>query len=180
MAEARSPNKLALVSAAQKALALLAFLLPWLTVSIGSRQVVSATGLNLAMGEIAVRVPFLGKVEGHGGPPALPLIAAAVLIAASLAASLVAGRRRGGLAGLVLSALALCMVIGFVAYGIYVRMPLPPEQMSLVERLGDTFVRQVVHVGSGLGFWLILFALIGGMVLDWSNLRGAAASDQSD
>ena len=180
MTEARSPNLLALLSTAAKTAAGISYLLPWLNIMVGSRLVVSATGLNLATGEIAMRVPILGTVETRDGPLALPLILAQIFIVASIGASLIAERRRGALAGLILSGLALALIAGFVAYGFYISMPLPAEQMNLIERLADTIVRQIVHVRSGLGFWVALIALVAGMMLDTANMRSDGTPDQSD
>ena len=180
MTESRSPTPLALLAAAARTVAGLSYLLPWLTVSVGARLVVAATGLNLATGEIAVRVPILGSVESRDGPLALPLILAEIAIAAGIGASLVAGRRRGALAGLILSGLALCLIGTFVGYGLYTHAPLPPEQMDWIERIANSIVRQVVHVRAGIGFWLVASALIVAMLLDGANLRASKEGPQSD
>jgi hypothetical protein len=168
-------KRLALLSAAARGAALLAFLLPWLHVDVGRREVVRASGLDLALGDIAVRLPILGTVE-RDGPPALPLIVAGILIAGALALFLLANPRRRAKTGLVLSALAMCVIFGFVGYAIYVHLPLPQEQMSLIERLSDTIVRQAVESRPGLGALVTPFALALGMKFDWNTLRETGAS----
>ncbi len=159
------------LSAAAKAVALFGFTLPWLHVSVAGRPIVSATGLDLTTGTVVARLPIVGTVEGRVESVALPAVAV-VLAAAGLAAVLSTNRRHGAGAGLILSALAALIIAGFVAYGIYVHLPLPLEQMNLIERLAHSFARKAVHAGSGSGFWLTMFALLAGMVFDWHILRG--------
>lgn len=150
---------------------------PWLYVDVGQREVVSATGLNLALGDIAVRVPVIGTIE-RDGAPALPLVAAGILIAATLALPFLANPRRGAKAGLVLSSLASCLIAGFVGYAIYVHLPLSPEQMSLIEQVADTIRRQVVGARVGPGCFVTMGGLAVGMMLDWSTLRDTRAPSQ--
>jgi hypothetical protein len=179
MTETRSSNLLAWLAAAARAVALLGFTLPWLDVTVGGRRLVSATGLELSAGRVVVRFPILGTVEGHAESLALPAVAG-VLLAGALAAGLVMNRRGGARAGLILSAMSALVIAGFVAYGIYVHLPLPPEQLSLIERVADTIVRETVHVRAGSGFWLSMTAMIAAMLLDFTNFRGAASPAQSD
>jgi len=179
MTEIRSPNLLVWLAAAARAVALLGFTLPWLQVTVAGRRLVSATGLDLAAGRVEVRVPIVGTVEGYAESLALPAVAG-ILLAGALAAGFVMSRRGGARAGLILSALAALVIAGFVAYGIYIHLPLPPEQLSRIERIADTIVREAVHVRAGPGFWVSMAAMIAAMLLDFTNLRRAAAPDQSD
>jgi hypothetical protein len=170
MMEARSPNRLALLSAAAKTAALLGFLLPWLHVDVGPREVVRANGLDLALGDIAIRVPILGTVE-HDGPLALPLVLAGLVIILAFALVLLPESKRSARAVPILSLAALSLVLGFVGYSIYVHLPVPPEQMSLIERIADGIVRQAVAVRPGIGFLVTAFAIAVGTKFDWTILR---------
>jgi hypothetical protein len=172
-------RRLAFYAAAARAVALLGFLLPWLHVEVGQREIIRATGLELVLGDVAVRVPILGTVE-HDGPLAIPLVAAGFLITAALALVLDRNPRRRAKRGLVLSMIAMCLIFGFVGYAIYVHLPLPPEEMSMIERLADTIARQVVEARPGLGAVLTPFALAFGTKFDWNTLRDTAPPSQSD
>lgn len=170
MTEARSPNRNALLSAAAKTAALLGFLLPWLHVDVGRREVIRVTGLDLALGDIAVRLPIVGTVEGDG-PLALPLVLAGLAIIGAVAIVLLPESKRRARAAPIVSILALSLVFGFVGYAIYVHLPVPPEQMSLVERIADGIVRQVIEARPGIGFLVTAFALAIGTMFDWAVLR---------
>ena len=90
-----------------KLVALLAFFLPWVTVSCSSTEMMNATGWQLMIGDPQPAGPF-SNVESDRDPEPAPLVIAAfVVVLAGLAASLVTRGRTAALsivAGAVLGA----------------------------------------------------------------------------
>lgn len=70
-----------------KVIALLAFALPWMTVSCSSERVMSATGINLASGDFAVINPLTKAVQTQSGDANLWLVLAIIAIAIGIVAS---------------------------------------------------------------------------------------------
>lgn len=93
-----------------KAVALIAFVLPWLTVSCTNQVLVRASGWALATGHITVVNPINGAAELPDNDPNKWLIAALVVIVVGLAASFLA-RRVGAGATLATSLAALALVL---------------------------------------------------------------------
>jgi len=181
-----------------KVIALLLFVLPWVTISCSPRAIsqmggadavamaaapdvplATATGLQLATGGVAVSEQARsGPVASSNpfGKPNAAVLAAAVLILLSLAATFVLKGSTGPLAaaaGSALAAAALC-------YTILVQIPQAargafsgagggaptggpsPEQMA-----------QMIQVHVEIGFWLVLAALAAAVVLNVLAMRGA-------
>ena len=91
-----------------KAIALLAFALPWLTVSCGSQQFLTASGVNLTTGRMSVTNPMTNAVQSQAGAVNYWLAAAVVAILIGLAATFIA-QRRGALLVLITSAAAFVL-----------------------------------------------------------------------
>jgi hypothetical protein len=180
-----------------KLVALLLFLLPWVTVSCSPRGLgpaaaapaaattdagdmilVRATGLQLATGRATPAQsdrPRPGAPPNPFSSPDPPIAGGALLILLSLAASFVSGRR-GSLAaaaGCALAAIAL-------AYAVLARIPAEVHASFAGSPLPPTEFAQMIHVRTEIGFWLTLLALAAAMVLNVLAIRGrppaAAAS----
>jgi hypothetical protein len=170
-----------------KGIALLCFLLPWVTVSCAGREFQSVTGLQLATGSAppiaANGIPGAGPATGSAAEsfsPEIAVIAAALLIVAGLAATFLLPRRRAALAGMVSAAVAAALlvfemfvvVMGAADAEIRARSAGPTTGGG---GLGAEFRREVrrqlepfteaISVDPAIGFWLTLIALIAAFVL---------------
>lgn len=168
---------------AAKILALLFFLLPWATASCSVQQTsesapeaqwrIRASGAALATGtaRLEARPPAGATMPANPfGRPDLMVLAGALLILLSLAATFFLRGRKGAIAaltGLALAAAALC-------YGILWRFPQMVDQFTAeIVRINRAppldQIRQQLPVHDGIviepGFWLTLAALAAAIAL---------------
>jgi hypothetical protein len=169
-----------------KGLALLGFLLPWVTVSCANQPLLRASGLEMMTGSARpVERPAMRGAGGDGGLGNLMpsgsqvdvfIIAAAVLIIAGLVLSFVLARRQGALAGMIASAAAALIIIyevlirlkGAVADAIQENAARSGGATKGPAGLGEPDMEQLarmISVDPGIGFWVTLFALIAAAVL---------------
>jgi hypothetical protein len=159
-----------------KTVALLAFLLPWVTVSCAGQQIASISGLRLATGVITVRNPMNGALERHAGSANWAVLLAALAIALALLVSFVRAGKAGRLAGLALSVVAAALSV----YAVLV--DIPHQLMAGVRQqqnsgdlgssgdIGSSFTQSIEHafrVDPAIGFWITILALAAACVLDW-------------
>lgn len=181
---------------AARVLALLCFLLPWVTVSCSSlpgdnaqSRVVTlsqedgsaaATGLQLATGRavISIRSAIDKALPAPPGPrPAV--LAAALLILLGLAAAFVLAGWKAALAGLGASAAA----IGLLVYSVFFEVRLLardwlvpwaraefPDHLS---SLDPPKLLETIQVRPQIGFWLTIAALAAAIALDIVALKPA-------
>ncbi len=160
-----------------KGVALLLFLLPWVTISCQGQDLASFSGLNLAMGSVSVPNPMSGAAEAPpgGGQRDIPVLVAALLIALSLAATFVLKRGQAALVaagGAAVSALLIC-------YTVLVKVPGQLRE-SLADQGGagagmnQQDIAGMISVDVKIGFWLTLIALIAAVVLNWLSRSRAA------
>jgi hypothetical protein len=161
-----------------KTVALLAFLLPWVTVSCAGQQIASVTGLRLATGVVTVRNPVNGTFETHSGSVNWAVLLAAVAIVLALLISFVRAGRTGALGGLICSAAAAALCI----YAVLIEIP---QQLAAGVRqqqgggsggtdLGSSLAASVEHmirVDAAIGFWITLVALVAACIFDWMVQR---------
>lgn len=174
-----------------KALALLFFLLPWVTVSCAGQPLVRMTGVGMATG----RVELAGGQGGIAGIPGMTqganpltsfassarpdllILAGAVLIVLGLVATFVLARRAAAAAGMA-SAVAAAVLIG---YEVLIRIPgavstqarqgsaaaaRPPTsefEKSLQQQVEN--MAQSISATPQIGFWLTMLALVAAAVL---------------
>ena len=153
-----------------RTVALLAFLLPWVTVSCAGQTIASVSGVRLATGVVTIRNPMSGAIETHAGTANWAVLLAALAIVLALLAGFAPARRMAALLGLALSAAAAILAVYAVMIDI-------PQQLvaGLRERpdgsdFGSSLTHSVEHairVDSGIGFWITLLALAVACVLDW-------------
>ncbi|HEX8642552.1 MAG TPA: hypothetical protein VF702_01410 [Allosphingosinicella sp.] len=168
-----------------KGIALLGFLLPWVTVSCAGTPLIRMSGLDMATGNVT---PVANPAAGlPGAPPgaANPManigqgfsadifvILVALLIVGGLVATFVLPRRRGALVGMVTSAAAAALA----AFEVLIRIrgavtDSLRESASKGGAAGSPGERemqqmaQMISVEPGLGFWITLLALIAAAVL---------------
>jgi len=165
-----------------KVVALLLFLLPWVTISCAEQTLVSMTGVNLATGNVTMTNPMTGATESPAGSNSSTeqflVIAGAVLILLSLVASFLLKGSKGALIGAVTAAAAgICL-----AYTVLVRIPGAARADGALGGGGGPVgaggptpeqLAQMIQVHVQIGFWLVLAALIAAVVLDVLAMKGA-------
>src|SRR5262245_12505351 len=169
------PSGISMVNAARglKLLALLFFLLPWVTVSCADQTLVSMSGYELATGSVTAHNPLTGETRKppDAGKPDLAVLVAAVLIAAALVLGFFLGRSRAALVAIAGPAAAVALI----AYTVLIRIPArvhagAEAEASLgVDRMQ---ISEIVRVETAAGFWLTVAALLGAVVLGWLARRG--------
>ena len=164
---------------AAKVVALLLFLMPWVTVSCAEQTLVTMTGVDLATGSVTMANPMTGASErppGSGEGDMLVIIGA-VLILLSLAATFVLGRRTGALAAMAGSAAAAAAL----AYTVLVRVPDSARAGATsggsgsTQGMSDAQIAEMIRVNIEIGFWLVLAALAAAIVLNLLAMRSAEA-----
>jgi MFS superfamily sulfate permease-like transporter len=167
--ESRSLGRFAQIA---RVVALLAFLLPWVTVSCAGQQVASVSGLRLATGMVTVRNPMTGALESHSGTPNMAVLIAAVAIVLALLVGFVRMGRSGVLARAGLSGAAALLSI----YAVLVDIPrqldagmqqrqIPGGENDFGSSLADSMAH-VIRVDAAIGLWIALLALIAACALD--------------
>ncbi|MEE2565698.1 hypothetical protein [Hyphobacterium marinum] len=154
-----------------KVAALLAFLLPWVTFSCSGETFARASGLDLAIGQITVADINTGEPERETMSPVLPVLAAAILLAAGLVAGFVMTSRRKN--AVMAAAAGLALASSF--YGISTL----EDEMVRQARESDTAdsygmsegIARQIRVQEQAGYWFALAAMLSATVL-----AGAAAS----
>ena len=180
-----STSTLMNVARAAKALALLFFLLPWVTVSCAGQPLARITGVQLATGSVQ---PIGANAPGAPAAPAMGpqdysvdvfALLAAILIVAGIVLTFVLARRRAALFGMAAAGLAAVLIV----YDVFVRIKGAAEEQirqgsassgTPATGAGGEFERQMqqqmeqmmqaVSVDPAIGFWLTVLALIAAIV----------------
>jgi hypothetical protein len=165
---ARNRWPLANVARALKLIALLLFLLPWVTVSCADQTLVSMSGLDLATGSVTVHNPISGEITHppDSGRPDWPVLIAALLIVAALVISFVVRVTLAALGPIG----ALAAAAGLIAWSVLVRIPdkaRADASTQTVEGLNRTQIHDLIRVETAAGFWLTLAALASAIVVSW-------------
>lgn len=164
-----------------KGIALLLFLIPWVTVSCGGTELVSMSGYDLATGSISVRNPMTGQVEtpppsangGGGRGSDVWVIAAAGLIVAALVLTFVLPRALAAL----LAAFGSIGAAGLIGYTVLARLPAEMREQPMAPPGGGgggaadmgmnaQQMAAMIKVEPQLGFWLVMAALIAAAALN--------------
>lgn len=164
------------VARGAKGLALLLFLMPWLTVSCAGQSIMPMSGFQLATGTVAPPTGMPVDAAALASQSAdLLLVLAALLIVAALAATFVLARRVGALVAMGACAAAL----GILVYDVLIRLRgkvqdgIPGQDAdgsaagNAVAPANDLArqMDQAITVDILFGFWLCLLALIAAIVL---------------
>ena len=172
-----TPYNLARVA---KLLALLLFLLPWVTVSCAEQPLISMSGLDLATGNVTMTNPVTHVTESApgAGKGDLLVMIGAIFILLSLAATFVLNRRTGAIAAIAGCALAAAAL----AYTVLVRIPKSAHEGALTgsgggasQGVNQAQIAEMIRVHIEIGFWLVLAALAAAIVLNFMAMKGAAA-----
>lgn len=164
-----------------KVVALLLFVLPWVTVSCAEQTLISMSGLDLATGSVTMTNPMTGVSESPPGAARggdMLVIIGAVLILLSLAATFVLKGRTGAMAaigGTLLAGAAL-------AYTVLVRIPDSAREGALAggggsasQGMNQAQIAEMIRVNIEIGFWLVLAALAAAVVLNFLAMKGLNA-----
>lgn len=135
--------------------ALLAFLLPWVTVSCQGQVLASVSGANIALGTVSVRNPMTGVAETHSSSPSIAVLLALLMIAGGLVMTFRAEWPRAALANLAGSAAALALIVYKVL------LAGSSTAASAASRRGDfdSGLARMISVDTAIGFWLACLAL---------------------
>ena len=183
MEQAKSPAKieqLATFARIAKAVALLCFFLPWVTVSCAGRPFVSASGMRLAIGRVATHNPMSGAMETHPGSVQIAVILALLLLALALILSFSVSRRTAAKAGIAGSAAAAALI----AWEVLVHVPQrfeqglreSPPQPGGFGQTFDSSMNGLIRVEPLAGFWLTLAVLATAVAINWMILQRASES----
>jgi hypothetical protein len=163
-----------------KVVALLLFVLPWVTVSCADQTLITMTGVDLATGSVTMNNPMTGAAErppGSGDPDEL-VIVGALLILLALAATFVLKGTTAAMAaigGTLLGGAAL-------AYTVLVRVPASAREGATsgggggsTPGMSQEQIAEMIRVNIEIGFWLVLAALAAAIVLDFLAMKGSSA-----
>jgi hypothetical protein len=164
-----------------KVVALLLFVLPWVTVSCADQTLVSMTGVDLATGHITMGANPMGGASTavpaqHSGD--LFVILGAVLILAGLVVSFVLKGSRAAMAPGACAALAAASL----AYTVLVKIPGTARADATSGAGGGGAggpspeqIAEMIRVNIQIGFYLCLAALIAAIVFDFLAMKGNTA-----
>ena len=164
------PSGVSLVNAARglKLLALLFFLLPWVTVSCADQTLISMTGVDLATGSVTAHNPLTGETRTppDGAKPDLPVLIAALLIVAALVTGFVLSRGQAALVAIAAPAAAAALI----TYTVLVKIPARVHAGAAAEAslgVDRMQISDIIRVETAPGFWLTLAALLAAIVVSW-------------
>jgi hypothetical protein len=159
-----------------KVVALLLFVLPWVTISCAGTPLVTMSGVDLATGHIMMHNPMTGATESPPGANGgdIWVIVAAVLILAGLAATFVLKGRNGLIADMAGAGLAAAAL----AYTVLVRIPNSAHASNAAGAAAPGApspeqIAEMIQIKVQIGFWLTLLALIAAIVFDVLAMKAA-------
>jgi hypothetical protein len=158
-----------------KGIALLAFLLPWMTVSCSDQKLVEASGFGLAFG----RVSAMGQAAqaSDGASVNIWLILALLAIAGGLFLLFTKGREA---AKLVLGTSVAALVLIFVGTYRYSKDAIMAEAAKNGSQGGmDQAALAMIQVNWHFGYWLALLSLIAAAVMAWLVMSGKEAEAEA-
>jgi hypothetical protein len=141
--------------------ALLAFLLPWVTVSCQGQILASVSGANLALGTVTVRNPMTGVAETHSSSPDLAIVAALLMIAGGLFLTFRSEWPKAALANLAGSAASLALIV----YKVLLAGSATAASAASRRSDLDAGLARMISVDTGIGFWLVCLALAAAALL---------------
>jgi hypothetical protein len=169
------PRNLARIA---QVVALVGFVLPWITVSCQGRVLAQVSGLDMALGRATVHNPFTGVSQAHSGSPNGAIVVALVMIVAGLAVSFNMAIVRTALANIIACGTALLLIAYevLVSAGSMVRSQASSARGP--ENGVERSIAEAIKVGTGFGFWLTCLALVAAIFFYW-RVRGGGRSDRA-
>lgn len=158
-----------------KGIALLAFLLPWMTVSCSNQTLVEASGFGLAFG----RVTAMGQASQASDGAAMNfwLILALVAIAAGLALLFIKGREAAKLVLGTSVAALLLIIAGTWRYSKDAILAEAAKNGSSGNL--DQAALALIQVNWHFGYWLALLSLAAAAVMAWLVMSGKEAEAEA-
>lgn len=159
-----------------KVVALLLFVLPWVTISCAGTPLVTMSGVDLATGHVMMHNPMTGATESPPGANGgdIWVILAAVLIVAGLAATFVLKGKNGLIADMAGAGLAAAAL----AYTVLVRIPNSAHAGAAGPATpggpSPQQIAEMIQIKVQMGFWLVLLALIAAIVFDVLAMKATA------
>ena len=158
-----------------KGIALLAFLLPWMTISCSNQKIAEASGFGLAFGRISAMAQAASASDGASMN--LWLILALVAIAGGLFLLFTKGREA---AKLVLGTSVAALVLILVGTWRYSKDAIMVEAAKDGSNGGmDQAALAMIQVNWHFGYWLVLLALIAAAVMAWLVMSGKEAEAEA-
>lgn len=150
-----------------KGIALVAFLLPWMTISCSEQKIAEATGFGLAFGNVTT----MGRATsaGDGAAMNLWLVLALLAIAGGLFLLFTRGREA---AKLVLGTSVAALVLIFLGTWRYSKDAIMAEAAKNGGGDMDRAAMAMIQVNWEIGYWLALFALIAAAAMAWIVMSG--------
>lgn len=157
-----------------KGIALVAFLLPWMTISCSEQKIAEATGFGLAFGNVTT----MGRAAsaGDGAAMNLWLILALLAIAGGLFLLFTRGREA---AKLVLGTSVAALVLIFLGTWRYSKDAIMAEAAKNGGGDMDRAAMAMIQVNWEIGYWLALFALIAAAAMAWIVMSGKEAEAEA-
>ena len=158
-----------------KGVALLAFLLPWMTVSCSGQKLVEATGFGLTFG----RVTAMGRAAeaSDGAALNLWLILALLAIAVGLVLLFLRGREA---AKLVLGTAVAAIILIIVGTWRYSKDAIVAEAAKNGQNSGaDQAALAMIQVHWEIGYWLALLSLVAVAAMAWLVMSGKDADAEA-
>lgn len=179
-------TKLQNLARVAKGLALLFFLLPWVTVSCGTQPLMSVKGVSMMTGNMMMTDPMTGEATSRGDGANIFVLAAFVILAALLVLGFVWKNRAALVTGLVgcLASIA-SLIFGVVVTG---QMQMAEARAELDKQAGaspsgtDEFSKGLdqmgrdmanqIHINYEIGYWLTLIAIAAAAYFYWAMMKG--------
>ena len=157
-----------------KGIALLAFLLPWMTVSCSDQKLVEASGFGLAFG----RVTAMGQASqaSDGASMNVWLILALLAIAGGLFLIFTKGREA---AKLVLGTSVAALLLIIVGTWRYSKDTILAEAAKNDGGAMDQAALAMIQVNWHFGYWLALLALVAAGAMAWLVMSGKEAEAEA-
>jgi hypothetical protein len=150
--------------------ALLGFVLPWVTISCQGHVLAQVSGLDMAIGHVSVRNPFTDVTQLHNGSPSLAIVIALVLVIGGLALSFYLTGPKAALVNAAASAAAALLA----AYEVLVsaRSAVRSQAASQPTSGLEHSLAEAIRVQTGFGFWLTCLALAAAAFFYWRTSTG--------
>lgn len=158
-----------------KLVALLLFMLPWVTISCADQTLATMSGFDLATGSVTVNNPMGGgsvtPASSGNEQPDVPVLLAAILIVLALGLTFVLKRGQATMAAMASCAAAAALI----SYTVFVRVPAKAvaNPSAGAGAGGDSGmfneqqIAEMIRVDYAIGFWLTLGALGLAILLNW-------------
>ena len=158
-----------------KGVALLAFLLPWMTVSCSGQKLVEATGFGLTFG----RVTAMGRAAQASDGTSINfwLILALLAIAGGLVLLFLKGRET---AKFVLGTAVAAIILIIVGTWRYSKDAIVAEAAKNGQNSGaDQAALAMIQVHWEIGYWLALVSLVAAAAMAWLVMSGKDADTEA-